>query len=340
MSWSCRASAPPHAAAITSHTAHRAKRLLISARLGFVGDIAQKGTAGSNMGCGVAGGVPGEGEGGARSGGSSILIPMIEERHAGQEEQFSPIAALSAVIALASAGACLLSFILSMAVDPMLGAIALPLPLLSLGAVVLSALALRAIGRSEGRVKGRKLALIGLFLGLMLAVIQGAMSGAALASYLPIRRKIVPLAQEVAAAVSRGDLPAARSSMAPAVSQVLSDDRISGFFTGLEASQGDFVRAEFSIDSWIRSRGRIVSAMGGRSTPATQPSEFPKPVELVYARGRLNAYFFIDEAGLGRQEVLLRDVLVFVNDSSLMVLLPDGPASLWARWFGLPIVQP
>jgi hypothetical protein len=257
-----------------------------------------------------------------------------------QPGEISPLAIGSAASSLLSVSACLAATLAAVISSPVWAAAIVALPLLGIVGIVLGGLALRQIGKSEGRIGGRPLALIGLFLGIMSATLQGAVTIGALARYMPIQSQVAPALQMMAQKAAAGDMAASRVALAESAGNVVDDGRLGWYFKGLEAKHGELQRVVFGIKTLGTSRETLLRAMRANPPTATPPAQTPTPLEMHFKRGVTTVYVWFDEQALSQNAVRILDVLVIDKDNAARALLPDGPGATLGRWLGLTLDLP
>lgn len=231
-------------------------------------------------------------------------------------------------------GAIAATFLLS----PSAAGVILGLPVLGVLGMILGVIALRRIARSEGRVVGRPLAVAGLLLGGVLTVLLGAASAGAVIGFAPVRKALCPAVDAFAGSIAQGDLVAARRVLAADASGAAGDERLIALVSEPERALGPWKQARFDVGVVIESGRRMRALAGaapGRSASGPGTQEWPKPIALEFERGRAMAYVYVDDNGLARGHVAIRDVLVLMPDGTARALLPDGPAATTGRWLGL-----
>ncbi len=250
----------------------------------------------------------------------------------------------SFLCSLGSVGVCLLAGIISAVVDPRAAGAVLVLPLISLSGAIMGGVALLRIERSGGRLGGRTAALIGLFLGLVATIIQGAVAGGALAAYFPVKRHIVPTMERAMRSAATGDMTATRALLGPASGTELADERLSRFFLAMEDRLGPWTAARFDIGVLVDAarEARAGAARAGGAAPPT--GELPKPVVLVFARGEALAFLYPDQAALGKRQVRIADALIILpHDASAIPdavsLMPAGQAAALGKWLGAHMLE-
>ena len=251
---------------------------------------------------------------------------------------FSPFALISVLTALSSALACVVTSILTYAISPGLAVIIAFLPIFGIAAVVTGMLALRQISASEGVIAGRPAALVGLFLGLIMTVLQGAFSVGVFATYSALRTDLAPAVDAFVVPLMADDLDAARAGLGPATSG-LDDDALRAFAAAINADHGSVSGAAASLDTVLRAAASSREMMSNAQAQTTLTAQ-PRPVDLVTPAGPTLAWVFLDEASLDAKLVLIDDMLVMSPDGSRGVILREnGPAAEVARLFGATTTQ-
>lgn len=262
-------------------------------------------------------------------------------RRDGRIDSISLAAVAACIFAVASVLGCLTSLAVGTLVTPAAFVVVLALPVPSFLGAALGGIALRNISRSQGRLGGKAMALIGLFLGLMTGVLQGAVAGSALATYWPVKTRVAPVVQEFVNSVQVNDFAAARTALSKSASQVVTDEQLRSLIAPIIVRLGPFRQATFGLDVFVDSfkqvREAASRAAAGGGTGLAGPGEAPKPVGLKFARGRVIAYVFVDQGALAQGDVEILDMLVVDSQGAATALLPDGPAIQAARAMGMAV---
>jgi hypothetical protein len=265
-------------------------------------------------------------------------------RRDGRIDSISLTAVAAFIFALASVLGCMVAAVMGTLVTPAAFVIVLVLPFPALIGAVLGGVAMRNISRSQGRLGGRTMALIALFLGLISAALQGAVAGSALATYWPVKTRVAPVVGEFARAVAAGDFTSARVALSPSASQVVTNEQMRALLAPAAVQLGAFRQATFGLDVFVDSfrqvRESASRAAAGGGPGLGGPGEAPKPVGLGFARGRVIAYVFVDQGALAQGSVEILDMLVVNMTGPATALLPDGPAIQAARSLGMPVAIP
>jgi len=250
---------------------------------------------------------------------------------------YSATAILAGVLAILSTATCIGATLATRFVSPVAGVVILPLPAVGLVAAILGGAALRSIRRSGGTLGGRPPALIGVFVGLASAVLQGSFSIAALATYWPVRTVLAPAVETMMTQGAQHDFDAVRMALSPAASEALDDARMRMVFEGLHSRAGAFESASFGLDvlrdSHERLRALARSARGS-------VDQVPKPIGMKFASTRIIAYVFVDQDALGKNQVQIADILFLLPDDTAACLLADGPAAKIAQVLRIAVTIP
>ncbi|MBL0926678.1 MAG: hypothetical protein IBJ11_03370 [Phycisphaerales bacterium] len=251
--------------------------------------------------------------------------------------RLSGTAALSAVLAMVSLAACVTAAAAALLGFPAALAAIVVLPVLGLTAAVLGFTSLSIVRRSGGRVIGRVPALIGLFLGLTSAIIQGAFALSVLRVYFDLRNAAAPAVSRMVYAADRGDLSGLRATLSEKASADLTDARAAEFGAALRREAGTIAGAEVRLGTLIRTfeAGRRAARSG--SVQPLAEGVLPKPVEIVGDRATLLAYVIVDQDALKKEQVKVADLLVVLPDGRGLTLMNDGPASSAAESLNLKI---
>ncbi|MBL8746608.1 MAG: hypothetical protein JNK58_09670 [Phycisphaerae bacterium] len=254
--------------------------------------------------------------------------------------RMSPYALWGSLLSVGSLAACLVAAILAMLATPKAAVVVLVLPLISGAGAALSALALREINRAGGTIVGKPIAIVGLFVGLTAAIIQGAAVLSALGSAWAVKANLVPVVEAFMLAHARNDRAAMRAALGDTVSRHLDDARIDWFFTQLDARLGEVQGARFDLGVMMRATTRLQQAAAG-ATPGKTIIENPKPVELVFTRGAVLAFVIPDDEAMRvQQRIAVSDILVMIPGPAVLTLRRDGPATALSNRFGWTIIEP
>lgn len=220
-------------------------------------------------------------------------------------------------------------------------ALVLVLPAVGLAAAVLGWIGLRSVGRSGGMVVGRPLAMAGLFLGLISAVIQGSVVLGALRTVQDVRNTLVPHADRFVRDVQRGAMGEARDQLSVGANSALTDEALALFARRMEEAGGVFAGADLRIVTMLNMAAEFrkrAAETAQRTGDSVALGADARPVQLEFASGTALAYFFLDEDALGQREVKFTDALVLMpGDGGAVVLLAQGPASRLARAIGIVV---
>lgn len=245
--------------------------------------------------------------------------------------RLSSLALGGAALCLGSIAACAVSAVVAVVATPAAAVVVLALPLVSLAGVLLCVAALRAITRGRGTLVGRPIAIAGILIGGLSAVLQGAAAFGALASVSSIKTDLVPVAEAFVLAYERGDRTACRASLGDAVSAHLDDARLDEFFRTLHDRFGTARGAAFGLGEFLRAAARLRQATANVAPGATI-IENPRPIEFRFDRGNAIGWIIPDDATMqSRRAVAIGDILIFLPDDSVLTLRAEGPAASLAR---------
>lgn len=194
-------------------------------------------------------------------------------------------------------------------------------PGLGLVAALLGIGSLVAIGASNGRVVGRPLAGIGLLLGLIATVLQGAIAVGVVGAYRFYMDEITPIAADLVGAATAGDVAGVRGMLAPAASSDLTDEEILAFGAAVRAAYGETVGPETDFDSLIET---IAEVYAGRQM---QPGQMPAlPVAVRFDRGVRVVHIVPNENAMAHDQIVPDDLYIVLDSHTALTLRRDGPA--------------
>lgn len=250
-------------------------------------------------------------------------------------ERLSVGAAASFLLALASVAGCLGIGAVAYSQPGRLVYIAAA-PAMGLAAVVLGVTSRRCVVRSGGRLRGRGLATMGLFVGLLASIIPTAFILSALVT-LSSLRTLAPVAERMVLASAAGRADASRGEMSADARAEVTDARLSALSGVIERSAGAPREADVSVGAVFEARSRVQRAAGAGTgvSPETLGELSPKPVVIRCDRGTVIAYVVLDDAALRDGRVLIDDALFLLPDGGCITLRADGPAVRVARALGV-----
>jgi hypothetical protein len=192
--------------------------------------------------------------------------------------------------------------------------------------VILGGAGLIRIGRSEGRLTGRGMALIGLVLGLLGTLLYLGLTIGLMASLNALNTY-----GDVARALDKGDHSAVRAMLSPSTSGALSDEQIDRFAQRIRDEWGGYQGLPKGLPEWVRDYIAIMPTLekGGLRT-----GDLGLP--LLYDRGRPAAIYRIDRASTGPSGAsTVSELGVAARDGTMIWLLdaksgstPPGPVPL------------
>lgn len=261
-------------------------------------------------------------------------------------------AALAGMLALLNLSGCVVTILVALLGLVHAMWVMLALPLLGVSAAVLGYSALKQIERSQGALRGRVPALIGLFLGLITATTQVAMSIGPLSMFYASRNALAPAVGRMFIELARADSAAAAryvsdSTEAPTL------DRLTACLRGAEARLGPFKGATFDMDTLVSAARLARSAAPSPSTSPAPAGSAPPPdgqrvLTLIFENGRAPMVLWLDNPALERGEVKLLDGFIVLNPDAVnagakpevTLLRAEGPAANTARAMGALTIDP
>lgn len=275
---------------------------------------------------------------------SSVQEPALDPPigPAAVQSRMSGKAALAGMLALLSASGCVVSLLLVTLGWVRAFAAIFALPLLGIAAVVLGFTALREIKRASGAMHGRVPALIGVFLGLMLTVVQAAVGMGALRTYMDLRNNLAPSMGRLFIALDRAEDATAQMHLSAA-------DQ--GPSVAARTAAADELRARFgacrgaTFDLRTISQGAALVSTAPKNANVAADIGLPRSVRLVYERAEPLLLVWLDDDALQKNEVRLRDGMIVlspdgVSPAEALLMRPDGPASKAATALGIRVVTP
>lgn len=253
--------------------------------------------------------------------------------------RYSSLALLAMLLSLGSVAGCFIVGGLAFLLGPRLAVGILLMPLLGLAGLVTGFIALRRIRRSNGALRGHGFALVGVFVGLMSAVLQGSASLAAVGTWRSVQMALAPAVDQFIKDAAAGRRDPARRNLAESTNSAITDERFDLFFDDLRARAGEPAGAAVTLDVFWRAASAIRSAPGATSTTIQQDKISPQPVELVCSNGSPLCYVFLDNDALKQGLVRIVDLLVILPGGESMTLLPAGPAKETADALGFKVVN-
>jgi hypothetical protein len=255
-------------------------------------------------------------------------------------------AALAGILALASLSACVVSLLLVLVGLIQAFVVVMVLPVLGIAGAVLGYVSLREIGKSQGRLKGRVPALIGLFLGLLTASIQGAAGIGVLRTYMDAKNTLAPAMGRLFIAMDRGEESTAELHLSQS-SETPGAAKRGAMIAALRAKFGACRGATFDLATI--SEGRALATAGGSTPTGPMQVDLPRTVRLVFERGEALLLVWLDNLALEKGEVRMFDGLVVVSKGEkagvqgrtppeVMVLREDGPGAKVAKGFGMRVL--
>ena len=265
------------------------------------------------------------------------------------ETQISGKAVAAAACALGSILACAGSVAAAVSGNSGVIVVVFALPLLGLTATGLGLLGLREIKRGQGRITGRFPALIGVFLGLLSAVVQGAFGFGVLRTYMDNRNALAPAVGRAFTELDQDQWKLASMGFTPEDQKGPSRERLESVVKQLHAELGACRGAEFDWSVFQESIAVASAVPKSTAAQAPMPADLPRPTRLVFERGTALVLCFLNDRALEAGEVRLNDAMILPVPSGgsitpvsrpVIVLLADGPGAKLAKSIGLSVDGP
>lgn len=209
-------------------------------------------------------------------------------------------------------------------------------------AATLGAVSLGFIRNARGRLTGRTAAIIGIFLGVLVTVIQVAVGIGVSQAWTYYAKTMAPVAETFFVSASQGDFAKARSTLASDAASTLSDDDIASFIRAVELQVGEVRSISTDFGFMMKSFERVYS--GGSSPPQTNTQNMnvaPVPFALETSTGSAIIVAVYDISSAKSSSPVLADMLVLIPGVRAVALLPDGPARRQAApAYGVTVLTP
>jgi len=210
------------------------------------------------------------------------------------------------------------------------------IPFLGVISIVLGASSLLLIGRSNGRLTGRGAAIAGLIVGIMTAVIWGAVGAGVLQAQRFYVTQMVPPAETVFGSVATRDVASLRTTLNHDATNDLNDARIEAFMAAYEREFGGYVGIatdwDTLIDSFVQTFSNSQNQGGGN---VQINNATPVPVGVIGQDKTRVAFIVYEESSLGGGQPYIADIMVLLDGERCFTLREDGPA----RKMGLAMWQ-
>ena len=210
-------------------------------------------------------------------------------------------------------------------------------PLLALNGCILAFLSLRGIERSGGELMGRPLALVALFCGVGVTAIQGALVLLALVT-LSASSTLAPVGAELIGYAQGDQDRLARGLLGEAVSEAMTDEDLDAFARAVTDRLGAITDSSAGFGLILDAR-RACNDAGPMEGYEPDADDLPRPIYLHFGEDRVLTYVFIDQQALRDNKIRIRDMLLMLDDGTVIVLAPDGPATELADAAGWAILR-
>jgi len=204
--------------------------------------------------------------------------------------------------------------------------------------------ALVSIGKSEGRLSGRPLAIAGLVLGLLFSGVWIALTLGASATWASVRQGVTP----ALTALENADLSKIQPLMVSELTGAVGDEQLLRFSAEIKQKLGSPVGLPANL---LTVTQFYISTMFGGTLPAaylaqmsTQPpTALFLPVPVQFTKGQATVLLHLPvsgraQASSGKLTGLLRNIIIITADGTEIKLLPDDVAS--GKLAGEPATAP
>lgn len=210
-------------------------------------------------------------------------------------------------------------------------------------AITLAAISLGLIKNSNGRLSGRTPAITGIFLGLLMVVINGAIALGLAQGYTYYNNTMTPVVDTFMVSASNGDYAAARAELSPAADSAVTDEQIEIFIRAIETDHGAIRALDTDIGLMIESFANVYQQGSSPSTRTTtnQMTSAPIPFAMTTDQSSLIAVALFDPNSLDTKQPKLLDMMVLIPGVKAISLRPDGPAfAEGAGAYGVQLLAP
>lgn len=231
-----------------------------------------------------------------------------------------------------------------LAVFSLLLAIPCCVPGAGLLAATLGGVSLGLIRNARGRLSGKAPAIIAIFVGLFVTVLQVALAIGISQGWTYYTKQMRPIADTFFVAVGQNDATTARSVMTTAASADLTDERLASFARAIEATHGKPTRATTDLREMFESFAQVYSGSRRRTVVQGAPSQSnaaPIPFRIDTDTGSFIGVAVFDGASFasGGTPKLL-DAMAILSDGQAVCLRDGGPAELEAAGsYGVVIIS-
>jgi len=168
-------------------------------------------------------------------------------------------------------------------------------PPLGLVAVLLAVFALIGIGKSEGKVGGKGIAIAGLVIGLLVSLIQVAIGIGIFQANAAVESGLLAPTADVMQGIESGDLQAVRAGLIPASSSVLTEEHVASFRDFYQSEYGSFKSTPQGMLEWIMA----AAEMGEKMNQAQSGAQNIVPLVVEFDSGNAILILEMSTAGGG-----------------------------------------
>lgn len=209
--------------------------------------------------------------------------------------------------------------------------------------VTLGAVSLGLIKRSNGRLSGRTPAVVGIFLGLLMVVLNVALLIGMTQAYTYYQNTMQPVAETFFVSASQGDYTKARSVLTTTADADVTDEKIASFIEAIEVNEGRITGVTANLAQVFESFADVYSSSRGGTVVGGNQSgsdAAPTPFRVDTDQGSFIGVAIFDGQSLGTSGgPKLVDVMALLPGPKAILLRNYGPGALEAAAaFGATVV--
>jgi hypothetical protein len=199
-------------------------------------------------------------------------------------------------------------------------------------AAVLGGVSLGIIRNAHGRLSGRVAAIIGIFLGLFVTVLQLGLGIGAMQAYAFWTNTMAPSVNQLVVSTAQGDITTARAVLTADANADLTDDQLALFVSVIEAEAGPIKEVGTRFEDVFNAFGRAYKdATSSTQTFNANPSNSnatPAPFAILCDNGTVLCWAIFDSTTLDKgKTALLVDLMVMVPGGKAVTLRTDAEAA-------------
>lgn len=219
-----------------------------------------------------------------------------------------------------------------LAIGSLITAIPCLIPGVGLLSAILGGVSLGLIRKSEGRLSGRAAAIAGIFLGILVTVIQAAIFIGVTQAYTYYSKQMGPVAETFFVSASQGDYDAARDQFTANAQADITDERLASFIQAIQANRGAITGATTGFAELFESFGQVYSGSRSHTTVINNQKQdsAPIPFRIDTDTGSFVGVALFDPNTFSAGPLKLVDAMAILPGAKAVVLREDGPASDFA----------